>query len=236
MCVDTSFRKTVSTVERLGLLAVPVLAAALLSTGCSVGGFAMTKPAAAVTETAINAEETGVENSANPVAVEKTAVSSDAMQRFNFSKTAMAQSSWEIAEEGLLTLVEDYPELSGPSLNLALVYRHAQDNRQAEHWFKQSIARNRNNLLAYNQYGIFLREQGRFEQAEETYQQALSISEVDADTHLNLGILYDLYRGDKGAALAHFIRYQELQDSDDRVVAGWIADLERQLNSVALAE
>ena len=225
MCVDTSFNKIVSTHKRLGVLAVSVLTAVLLSTGCSVGGFAMTKPAPAVADTP-----------GNPLTLERAAVSSDAMQRFNFSKTAMAQSSWEIAEEGLLTLVEDYPELSGPSLNLALVYRHAHDNRQAEHWFKQSIARNANNLLAYNQYGIFLREQGRFEQAEETYQQALSVSETDADTHLNLGILYDLYRGDKKAALQHFNRYQELQHSQDRVVAGWIADLERQLNRVAVAE
>ncbi len=59
---------------------------------------------------------------------------------------------------------------------------------------------------------------------------------MDADTHLNLGILYDLYRGEKKAALQHFSRYQELQLSDDRVVAGWIADLERQLNSVAVVE
>jgi tetratricopeptide (TPR) repeat protein len=236
MCVDTGVGLIVSTLKRAGLLAVPVLAAALLSTGCSGGGLAMTKAAPAATNTAIIADHTGVGESASPLAVEEIAVSGDAMQRFNVSKSAMAQNSWKVAEEGLLSLAHDYPELSGPSLNLALVYRQVQDNRQAEHWFKQSISRNKNNLLAYNQYGIFLREQGRFEQAEDTYQQALFVSEADADTHLNLGILYDLYRGDKKAALQHFSRYQELQESDDRVVAGWIVDLERQLNSVAVAE
>lgn len=236
MCVDTGFNRIVSTHKRPGLLAVTVLAAALLSSGCSVGGFAMTKPVSPVTNPPVNDPQMGAETAGHPIAVERPAVSSNAMARFNFSKTAMVQSSWEIAEEGLLTLVEDYPELSGPCLNLALVYRHANNNRQAEHWFKQSIARNRNNLLAYNQYGIFLREQGRFEQAEKTYQLALSVSEADADTHLNIGILYDLYRGDKKAALAHFNRYQALQHSEDRVVAGWIVDLERQLNSVAGVE
>lgn len=223
MCVDTSFGIIVSTRKRQGLLAVSVLAAALFSSGCSVAGFVKTKLA-------------GVEDSTIPLTVEKAEVTNDAIQRFNFSKSEMAQSSWKVAEEGLLTLVEDYPELSGPALNLALVYRQTQDYQQAKYWFTQSIARNRNNLLAYNQYGIFLREQGQFEQAKEAYQQALSISDVDADTHLNLGILYDLYRGEKKAALQHLSRYQELQLSDDRVVAGWITDLERQLSSAAVAE
>lgn len=236
MCVDTSLNKTVLTHKPLGVLAVFVLAAMLLTTGCSVGGFVTKEPVPAGTETAVNAEQAGLEGSGKPLRVERAAVSSDAMARFNFSKSAMAQSSWKVAEEGLLTLVEDYPELSGPSLNLALVYRHLDDNRQAEHWFKQSITRNGDNLLAYNQYGIFLREQGRFEQAEEIYQQALSVSDVDANTHLNIGILYDLYRGEKKAALQHFNHYQELQHSEDRVVAGWIADLKRQLSSVAVAE
>jgi tetratricopeptide (TPR) repeat protein len=214
MCIDM----------RLGRLAVSAFAVVLLSTGCSMAGPTVTT------------ESADAKSLTDGLDVERGGVSSDAMQRFNFSKSAMAQSSWKVAEEGFLTLADDYPELSGPALNLALVYRHKEDNRQAEHWFKQSFARNKNNLQAYNQYAIFLREQGRFEQAEAAYQQALSISEADADTHLNLGILYDLYRGEKKSALQHFYRYQELQLSEDRVVAGWIADLERQLNSVAVAE
>ena len=238
MFVDTNSCETVVTHKRIGALIVFVLAAMLLTTGCSVGGFAARKPVAPVPvpEATQSTEQSGSEVSASPYLVDRTPVSGDAMGRFNFSKNAMAQSSWEIAEEGLLTLVEDYPELSGPCLNLALVYQHANDIRQAEYWFKQSITRNKNNMLAYNQYGIFLRGQGRFEQAEAIYLQALSVWEADADTHFNLGILYDLYRGDKESALQHFNRYQELGNNKDRVVAGWIADLQRQLNSVAVAE
>lgn len=236
MCADMSFTKIVSHSNRLGAVPVFVLTAALLASGCSAGGFAKKEPVSATTFSAVNTEQARAEESGNPPMVEREAVSSDAMSRFNFSKSAMAQSSWKVAEEGLLSLAEDYPELSGPCLNLALVYSQTDEKRQAEHWFQQSISRNKGNLLAYNQYGIFLREQGRFDQAEETYLRALSVSEADADTHLNIGILYDLYRGDKKAALQHFSRYQELQPDEDRVVAGWIADIERQLNSVAVVE
>jgi tetratricopeptide (TPR) repeat protein len=236
MCVDTNCCDTVMVDKRIGSIIAFVLAAMLLSTGCSVGGYASRKPVSPVPSTTANVEKTDLEVSVSPYLMHRLPVASDAMQRFNFSKSAMAQNSWKIAEEGLLTLVEDYPELSGPCLNLALVYIHINENRQAEYWFKQSITRNKNNMLAYNQYAIFLREQGRFDRAEETYLQALSVWEADADTHFNLCILYDLYRGDKKAALQHFNRYQELDNSDDRVVAGWVADLQRQLNSVAVAE
>ncbi len=236
MRIDTLFGETVLIHNRLGTLILSVLAVMLLSTGCSVGGFTIRKPVLPVPEAISSVEITDLETSDSPYLDDRTPVSNDAIGRFNFSKSAMAQSSWEIAQEGLLTLVEDFPELSGPCLNLALVYQHANDNRHAEYWFRQSIARNKNNMLAYNQYAIFLRALGRFEQAQETYLQALSVFEADADTHFNLGILYDLYRGDKKAALQHFNRYQELHTTEDRVVAGWIADLQRQLNSVAVAE
>lgn len=206
------------------LLGVPVLLSAC-STGNISRNTGITQAAVESVPVVMPAEGERV----NPYLQGRTSVSTDALNRFQFSTQAMSQSSWEIAEQSLLSLVADYPELSGPCLNLALVYQHGGDNRQAEHWYKQSIARNANNLLAYNQYAIFLREQGLFDQAEEVYLKALAVWEPHADTHRNLGILYDLYRGDKKLALQHFYRYQELQDNEDRKVAGWIADLERQL-------
>ena len=169
----------------------------------------------------------------NPYLVDREPIPERARRKFEQSKLAMVRGDWNSALLQLQGLVDEYPQLSGPSLNLALVYQQRDDKTHADHWFQQSIARNTNNLLAYNQYGIFLRERGRFEQAEKTYLAALAIWEPHADTHRNIGILYDLYRGDKKSAVQHFYRYQALQDKDDRVVAGWIVDLERQLNSEA---
>jgi len=191
-----------------------------------------------------NATDEAVEkNSAVEVVVQEPAISPylrgrepvppEAQKLFEKSRSALEQGNEEAAVEQLHLLVASYPQLSGPSLNLALLYQQRGENKNAQYWFKQSISRNSNNLLAYNQYAIFLREQGHFTQAEQMYLQALEVWEPYPETHRNIGILYDLYRGDKKNALQHFYRYQELQETRDRVVAGWIADLERQLTTVA---
>lgn len=105
--------------------------------------------------------------------------------------------------------------------------------QDADQWFRQRMKRNSNNLINYNQYAIYLREQGRFSEAERTYLHAISVRDTDSTTHKNIGILYDIYLGDQTKALQHFNRYQVLTDGQDRKVKGWIADLERQLPAVA---
>ena len=84
------------------------------------------------------------------------------------------------------------------------------DTEQARLWFQRSIANNPGNTSAYNEYGIFLREQGQFAEAEATYLLALAQWEASADTHRNIGILYDLYLGEPQKALQHYHRYQVL--------------------------
>lgn len=165
----------------------------------------------------------------NPYQLDRRPVAADAQRRFERALLALEQQDSASAMAQLLYLAEHYPRLSGPALNLALLSQQAGALEQAEHWFEQSIASNPANLSAYNQYGIFLREQGRFVEAEQVYLAALEVWEWHADTHRNIGVLYDLYMGERERALRHFYRYQALTGSDDRAVAGWIADLERQL-------
>ena len=136
----------------------------------------------------------------------------------------------------LHALVENRPDLSGPCLNLALVYQHQKEPEPAEQYYRRALQANPYNLTAHNQFAIFLREQGRFRDAEQTYLQALTVWEAHPDTHRNIGVLYDMYMGDRLRALQHFNRYQDLTGADDLVVAGWIADLQRQLLSLAQGE
>jgi len=83
-------------------------------------------------------------------------------------------------------------------------------------------------VAGLNTDAIALREQGDFPGAEAAYLAALGADPDHADTHRNLGILYDLYLGVPGRALHHYGRYQALTQATDRRVAGWIADLERR--------
>lgn len=83
-------------------------------------------------------------------------------------------------------------------------------------------------VVKLNREGIRHREAGDFDRAAATYLKALGEDENAAMTHLNLGILYDLYLGKPGRALYHYTEYQFLTGGEDRTVLGWIRDLERQ--------
>lgn len=169
----------------------------------------------------------------NPYLLSRQKVSREALSRFEKANTAIEKNQWHEAEQQLSWLLENYPQLSGPYLDLALVYRQTQQLEKSAHYFSKAIATNPTNLVAYNQYGIFLREQGEFLAAEAQYLKALAVWEPYPDTHRNLGVLNDLYLGNKESALRHYYRYQELTAGKDRLVAAWIADLERQLTTVA---
>lgn len=214
------------------LLPITVLAIALLS-GCG-----------SVVESAKPSQEAPPEGedmvaaiaAQNPYLETHRRVSSEARQRFEAANAAMAVEDWATARADLQWLIENHPKLSGPYLNLALLHSANDEIDGAETFFKQAIEVNPSNLDAYNQYAIFLREQGRFDDAEHVYLQALSVWSDHAPTHRNLGVLYDLYRGDPEKALQHYHRYQELTGNEDRTVAGWILVLERQFSQVVQRE
>ncbi len=88
-------------------------------------------------------------------------------------------------------------------------------------------ARTQRRLTRLNEEGIALRRDGQFDAARAAYRRALEVADDDAVTHRNLGILYELYLGQQDRALAHYARYSALTGSADRVVQGWIAQLER---------
>lgn len=167
----------------------------------------------------------------NPYLAEKTEGPSAARGLFRDAIASMQQENWQRAEVLLQQLTTEYPKLSGPFLNLGIVYRQLERSDDAETAFKNAIAANGLNLDAYNQLGLLLREQGRFTDAEAQYQKAISVWPKHAPSHKNLGILYDLYLGQFPKALQHFEIYQYLQNEPDREMAGWIIDLKRRIGS-----
>lgn len=160
-----------------------------------------------------------------------TEVSSAARTAFDAGIAAMKAGQWPEAERQLTQVTRTQPNLSGAWLNLALVYE--QTNRPAidvETQFKKAIEVNPANMPAHNQYGIWLRTQGRFKDAEAIYLKALQADAGRADTHLNLGILYDLYLGKPAQALTHYEKYLALKgdSADTGRVKNWVADLQRR--------
>ncbi len=186
-------------------------------------------------ETTRTEQATGAMISPNPYLANRPAVPGYAKQEFQKASAAMLEQDWLAAEQQLLLLTLDYPHLSGPYLNLAIVYDQQGNVDLADENFRQAIAANTNNVFAYNQYGIFLREQGRFDEAEQQYLSALAVWPDYAEGHRNLGILYDMYFGNFSQALAQYKLYQSLQEQPDRQLKGWIIDLQRRIKSQAKA-
>lgn len=159
-------------------------------------------------------------------------IPASARNTFTFALAAMRAQQWGEAESQLKTLIQAQPNLSGAYLNLALVYAQTKRPVDAEIQFKKAIEVNADNAAARDQYGIWLRTEGRFKDAESQYLQNLQRHADRADTHLNLGILYDLYMGKSAAALEQYQQYLTLQsESSDpmvKTVSGWVVELKRR--------
>ena len=213
-----------------GFFCVFFLCLAALLSGCQFAP--STEKVEGVTNGVTEANEVVV-RSPNPYLTNPPSVSAEVKARFQSANTAMADGQWPQAEQHLLWLTENYFELSGPWVNLALLYIKTDQPEKAESAFKQAIGVNGKNIYALNQYGIFLRQQGRFPEAEASYQQALLVWPDYPDGHLNLAILYDLFMGKLEPALKHYQIYQSLQDQADRQVNGWIIDTQRRIKIAA---
>lgn len=142
---------------------------------------------------------------------------------------AIENDDWANAEGLLLEAISIAPQYSGLHYNLGVVYSHQQNDAAAAAQLQLAIEANANNIYAYNALAQLKRKAGEFEQAESLYLRALTVWPDHADSHRNLGILYDLYQGKLGQALAHYREFQALQPQPDRLVNAWIVDIERRL-------
>ncbi len=84
-------------------------------------------------------------------------------------------------------------------------------------------------LHAYNQLGLIERQQGRFEEAEHFYKQALDLNNEHPVTLKNLAILLDLYRGKLKEALALYEQYQGIVGDSDPKIKDWVFDLKNRI-------
>ena len=164
----------------------------------------------------------------NPYLNNPVKASANAKQRFKKALAYMQNEQWQAAIIDFNTLIQDFPELSGPYLNIGIAYRKIDQTDKAITSFNKAINANELNVFAYNQLALLQRQEGDFQAALENYQQALKIWPDYYDANLNIGILYDLYFGDKNLALNHYLKAEKLIPSPSRKLRGWIVDLQRQ--------
>lgn len=203
-----------------------------LLTGCSLNP---NVNVATQTADADNSPQVNVE----PYLKNQQVVSKEVQKRFIAADKAVTENKPAEAERHYLWLTENYPEYSRPFINLAIMYSDMNKIELAESYFLKAIQINANNLNSYNRYAIFLRQQGRFKEAETQYLRGIKIWENSPISHKNLGILYELYLGDLDKALIHYQRYLALLESAPstsnnqkaiRQAKGWIIDINRRLS------
>ncbi|WP_052480806.1 tetratricopeptide repeat protein [Gilvimarinus agarilyticus] len=161
------------------------------------------------------------------------AISPEARETFKRAREQMRTQRWGDARHTLQALVVEAPNVSGPWLNLGIVWLHLDKPGQARAAFERALAANSLNVDAYNQLAALERRAGNFAQADSLYTEALTVWPYSADTHCNQGMLYDLYMGRWSDALAHYeacgyLREQQTGELDN-TVNGWIIDLKRRI-------
>lgn len=167
--------------------------------------------------------------SPNPYLDSKRSVPDAVKRQFLLAKQAVQRKDWSQAEKILTAVSQKYPKLSGVHLNLGYVYKESAVLDKAEVAFLAAIEANHLNVNAYNALAILYREQGKFVQSEQQYLAALKVWPDSAESHRNIGILYDLYLGRFSDAMKHYELYRQLQGKEDKMIRAWIADLKNRM-------
>ncbi len=131
-------------------------------------------------------------------------------------------------------MTQSYPELPGPYTNLGLLYRKTNQLAESEAALQKATERAHWDAATWTEYGVTLRQAGKFAEARSAYEHAIEANPAYAPAHRNLGVLLDLFLDDPVTAQAELETYKTLS-GEDKPVSGWIAEL-RARNKVKPAE
>ena len=136
---------------------------------------------------------------------------------------------YKVALNLLDGMQKKYPQLSGPDYQKARIYLSQGKLQQALDSVELSLKNNQRNYYSLNLKGIILKELGQFEQSKEVYLEAIKVYPPYPNSHLNLGVLADIYMGDLSLALIQYREYMRLVDNSDKTVENWILEIERRI-------
>lgn len=154
----------------------------------------------------------------------------DEVSRRDFERAVILLNDQEFGEaiDLLAKVIEQAPGVTAPYINIAIAYRAIGQPEQAEEHLKTAIGLVPGHPVACNEYGLLFRKSGRFTEAREMYEKALTSFPDYYPVHRNLGILCDLYLDDLTCALEHYEIYSQAMP-EDRQVEIWITDLRARI-------
>ncbi len=127
-------------------------------------------------------------------------------------------------------LTQSYPDLPGPYANLGVLHRNANQLPESEAALAKATERAAWDAQTWTEYGLTLRQAGKFTEARTAYETAIKVNPSYAPAHRNLGVLLDLFLDDPLTAQTELETYKQLT-GEDKPVSGWLAEL-RSRNKV----
>ncbi len=149
-----------------------------------------------------------------------------AEQRYQEALALLKNGQRKPAQDLLLALTREQPELSGPWTTLGISQAQGKQRDVAIASFTRAVAANPRNATAYNWLGSLHREAGNFAASEQAYLKALAAQPDYAAAHLNLAILYDVSMKRPQQALSYYRSYQQFKGGENLIVSAWIKELE----------
>lgn len=204
----------------LGLLCL-LLVIAGCATGRNVGKAPVSRAEATATRLTVIHFEGGREGFNIK---ERASVSAESRADFQQAVVLLKGGSYPQAITMLEKVIDTSPGVAAPYIDMAMAYRHTGQPKQAEKNLKTALQLVPGHPVASNEYGLLLRRSGRFIEARNIYEQALTRFPEYLPVRKNLGILCDLYLGDQACALEQYRIYSEAKPEDEAVKL-WIAGL-----------
>lgn len=149
-------------------------------------------------------------------------------QDFQLALNLYKNDELKKSERILIKLSKNFPELSSPFLQLAIIAADQQRQKESIVLAEKAIRKNPYNYAAYTFIAQQFRQQGRFIEAQDKYLALLSAWPGHGETYYNLAVLNDLYLGNKKQAYDYYHTYLLIAGSD-KTVEAWLEDLKRQL-------
>jgi len=149
----------------------------------------------------------------------------------NFSKAidALGNNDIDHAEAMLKDLISDNPEISGPWVNLGLIYFSKNQFSESELAINNALRLNPHNPYALNLSGMLARRNSDIKRAHALYLEAIKYKDDYAMAHYNLALLYDIFFQDISAAAIHYRKYLDLIGGKDKQTVDWLEQLKNSM-------
>jgi len=198
----------------------------LLLTGCATGGRELHTPTIEAPKASDRPAVSRFADGRTGFVLNEIAELNAEQQRdFDLAVAALQSGDYGQAIELLEPLVETSPGVTAPYINLAIAYRKLGVPEEGEDYLQAALQLFPDHPVASNEYGLLLRQAGRFAEARSRYEQALERFPEYLPARRNLAILCDLYLFDSECALRHYQQYREL-DPENQQIELWLAELQ----------